>query len=70
MLLTNSRGLTPCYSHVTPCYSDPMLLVTLHVTLESADVAQIRLMLDDLLRVEEGRYYFSAPRIDHRGNED
>lgn len=28
--------------------------------IESADVAQIRLMLDDLLRVEEGRYYFSA----------
>jgi len=40
------------------------------VQIESADVAQIRLMLDDLLRVEQGRYYFSAPRIDHRGNED
>ncbi len=31
------------------------------VQIESADVAQIRLMLDDLLRVEEGRYYFLVP---------
>jgi hypothetical protein len=31
------------------------------VQIESVDIAQIRLLLDDLLRVEEGRYYFSAP---------
>ena len=32
------------------------------VQIESADITQIRLMLDTLLRVEEGRYYFQAPK--------
>jgi low affinity Fe/Cu permease len=31
------------------------------VQIENADITQIRLMLDNLLRVEEWRYYFSAP---------
>jgi hypothetical protein len=31
------------------------------VQIGSADITQIRLMLDNLLRVEEGRCYFSAP---------
>jgi hypothetical protein len=37
--------------------------------IESVDVTQIRLMMDALLRVEEGRYYFSA-RDNHGGRKD
>ncbi len=37
------------------------------VQIESSDITQIRLMLDGLLRVEEGRYYFSVP---HEHGED
>jgi hypothetical protein len=37
--------------------------------IESADVTHIRLMLDALLRVEQGRYYFS-PKDDHGGHKD
>ncbi|MCJ7545711.1 MAG: hypothetical protein MUP30_02615, partial [Deltaproteobacteria bacterium] len=39
------------------------------VQIESVDVTQIRLMLDALLRVEEGRYYFS-PQDNHGGHKD
>jgi hypothetical protein len=35
--------------------------------IQSADLTQIRMMLDALLRVEEGRYYFSVP--DEHGND-
>jgi len=39
------------------------------VQIESADITEIRLMLDALLRVEQGRFYLS-PQDNHGGHKD